>query len=203
MMGASTHTSTRAGRFISANEGPEKYEAFHPAALPPEPPLTIDVGLHKLLDAANQALGRLDGITLLLPDATQFLYAFIRKEAVLSSQIEGTVSSLSDLLLFENEVTPQVPIADVQETVNYIAAINHGIDVLEGGELPLSNRLLKEVHGHLLSTGRGADKNPGEFRTTQNWLGGTRPGDAHYVPPPAHEVPGAMSGPREVPSRRP
>jgi Fic family protein len=155
--------------------------------------LALDIELHRLLDEANQALGRLDGITLLLPDPSQFLYTFIRKEAVLSSQIEGTMSSLSDLLLFENEVSPGVPVEDVEEAANYIAAMNHGIDSIASGSLPLSNRLLREVHARLLRSGRGSDKTPGEFRRSQNWLGGTRPGDARYVPPPWQEVASAMS----------
>jgi Fic family protein len=174
-------------------DGPAGYMAFHPAPLPPNPPLDLDVGLHRLLDRANQALGRLDGITLLLPNPNQFLYAFIRKEAVLSSQIEGTVSSLSDLLLFENEATPGVPIEDLEETANYIAALNHGVDSIASGRLPLCNRLLREIHELLLSSGRGSDKTPGEFRRSQNWLGGTGPGNAHYVPPPWEEVEPAMS----------
>jgi Fic family protein len=185
--------SPRAGRFIQEQEGVEGYAAFHPAPLPPDPPLRLDVDLHRLLDRANQALGRLDGITLLLPDPGQFLYAFIRKEAVLSSQIEGTVSSLSDLLLFENEVTLGVPIQDVEETANYIAALNHGVDSIASGRLPLCNRLLREIHALLLRSGRGSEKAPGEFRRSQNWLGGTRPGNAHYVPPPWPEVEPAMA----------
>jgi Fic family protein len=167
--------------------------AFHPASLPPDPPLALDVDLHRLLDRANQALGRLDGITLLLPDPGQFLYTFIRKEAVLSSQIEGAVSSLSDLLLFENEAAPGVLIEDVKETANYIAAMDHGVGAIASGRLPLCNRLLREVHGKLLRSGRGCEKTPGEFRRSQNWLGGTRPGNARYVPPPWPEVEPAMS----------
>jgi Fic family protein len=155
--------------------------------------LALDVELHRLLDRANQALGRLDGITLLLPDPSQFLYTFIRKEAVLSSQIEGTVSSLSDLLLFENEAVPGVPIEDLEETANYITALDHGVESIVAGRLPLCNRLLREVHERLLRSGRGADKAPGEFRRSQNWLGGTRPGDARYVPPPWEQVEPAMS----------
>ena len=182
----------RAGSFISANSGPEGYLTFAPKPLPPDPPLNITPRLQELLDRANQALGRLDGVTLLLPDPDQFLYTYIRKEAVLSSQIEGTQSSLSDLLLFENDGTPGVPEADTQETVNYIAAMNHGLHRIQSGELPLSLRLLKEVHGRLLARSRGADKTPGEFRTTQNWIGGTRPGNARFVPPPPHEVMGAL-----------
>jgi Fic family protein len=146
-----------------------------------------------LLDEANQALGRLDGVTLLLPDPGQFLYSYVRKEAVLSSQIEGTQSSLSDLLLFENEATPGVPLDDLEETSNYIRAMNHGIARIESGELPLGNRLLKEVQALLMAGFRGGDKAPGEFRRTQNWLGGARPGNARFVPPPPSDVPAAMS----------
>lgn len=183
----------RAGRFEEVGDGRASYQAFYPAPLPPDPPLALDVELHRLLDRANQALGRLDGITLLLPDPEQFLYTFIRKEAVLSSQIEGTISSLSDLLLFENEAAPGVPVEDLEETANYIAAMNHGVNSIASGRLPLCNRLLREVHERLLRSGRGADKTPGEFRRSQNWLGGTRPGDARYVPPPWEEVQPAMS----------
>ncbi len=185
--------SERAGSFKEVRDGPASYLAFHPAPLPPNPPMELDVELHRLLDRANQALGRLDGITLLLPDPSQFLYTFIRKEAVLSSQIEGTVSSLSDLLLFENEATPGVPIEDLAETANYITAMGHGVDSITSGRLPLCNRLLHEVHERLLQSGRGSDKAPGEFRRSQNWLGGTRPGNARYVPPPWPEVEPAMS----------
>jgi Fic family protein len=167
--------------------------AFVAAPLPPDPPLRIDARLQELLDEANQALGRLDGVTLLLPDPGQFLYSYVRKEAVLSSQIEGTQSSLSDLLLFENEAAPGVPLDDVEETSNYIRAMTHGLRRIESGELPLSNRLLREAHELLMSGVRGGDKAPGEFRRSQNWLGGTRPGNARFVPPPAPEVVPAMS----------
>jgi len=173
--------------------GPDGYSAFFPAPLPPDPPLRIDAAMQSLLDAANQALGRLDGVTVLLPDPSQFLYSYIRKEAVLSSQIEGTQSSLSDLLLFENEAAPGVPIDDVEETINYVAAMRHGLDRIQSGELPLSNRLIREVHARLMAGVRGGDKAPGEFRRSQNWLGGTRPGNARFVPPPPHEVPAAMA----------
>jgi Fic family protein len=161
-------TSTRAGVFLEAQSGPDGFWAFHPNALPPEPPLALDARRQSLIDRANQALGRLDGITLLLPDPDQFLYSYIRKEAVLSSQIEGTQSSLSDLLLFENDGVPGVPVGDVQETANYIAAMTHGTQSIADGRLPLSNRLLREVHGLLLRDGRGADETPGEFRRDQN-----------------------------------
>ena len=186
-------TSERAGRVVEVQSGPDGYSAFVPATLPPDPPLQIDARLQALLDEANQALGRLDGVTLLLPDPGQFLYSYIRKEAVLSSQIEGTQSSLSDLLLFENEGAPGVPLDDVEETSNYIAAMSHGLHRIESGELPLSNRLLREVHELLMAGARGGDKAPGEFRRSQNWLGGTRPGNARFVPPPPTEVVPAMS----------
>jgi Fic family protein len=185
--------STRAGKWMTVQSGPEGYSAFVPAPLPPDPPLQIGARTQGLLDDANQALGRLDGVTLLLPDPGQFLYSYVRKEAVLSSQIEGTQSSLSDLLLFENEAVPGVPIDDVEETANYIAAMNHGLRRIESGELPLSNRLLREVHALLMSGVRGGDKAPGEFRRSQNWLGGTRPGNARFVPPPPSDVVPAMS----------
>ena len=185
--------SERAGRLVEVQSGPEGYAAFVPAPLPPDPPLRIDSRLQSLLDEANQALGRLDAVTVLLPDPGQFLYSYIRKEAVLSSQIEGTQSSLSDLLLFENQAAPGAPLDDVEETSNYIAAMNHGLNRIESGELPLSSRLLREVHARLMRDVRGGDKAPGEFRRTQNWLGGTRPGNARFVPPPAHEVAPAMS----------
>ena len=140
-----------------------------------------------LLDRANQALGRLDGLSTLLPDTSLFLYLYVRKEAVLSSQIEGTQSSLSDLLLYENEAIPGVPLDDVAEVSNYVAAMQHGLARLRE-DFPLSLRLIREIHGILLRGGRGAERTPGEFRLTQNWIGGTRPGNARYVPPP----PGAL-----------
>jgi Fic family protein len=186
-------TSERAGRLITAQTGPDGYSAFVPAPLPPDPPLRVEPRTQALLDEANQALGRLDGVTLLLPDPGQFLYSYIRKEAVLSSQIEGTQSSLSDLLLFENEAAPGVPLGDVEETVNYVAAMNHGLRRIASGQLPLSNRLLREVHALLMAGVRGGDKAPGEFRRSQNWLGGTRPGNARFVPPPPQQVAAAMS----------
>lgn len=183
--------SDRAGNFRRVKASGEEFYSFYPKPLPPSPSLEIGPDTQELLDRANQALGRLDGITLLLPDPDQFLYSYIRKEAVLSSQIEGTQSSLSDLLLFEHDEAPGVPVADTRETFNYIRAMNHGIDRVRGG-FPLSLRVFKEVHGLLLESGRGAGQASGEFRSTQNWIGGTRPGNARYVPPPAHEVLAAM-----------
>src|ERR1700691_3229602 len=181
-------SSPRTGEYRLVDSGPDGYWAFHPHPLPPTPPLRIDTAMQSLLDRTNQALGRLDGITLLLPDPDQFIYTFVRKEAVLSSQIEGTQSSLSDLLLFEHDAAPGLLREDAQETANYIAALNHGLaQIAQPGAPPLSGRLLREVHARLLESGRGSQKAPGEFRRTQNWLGGSRPGLARFVPPPAQE----------------
>ena len=148
--------------------------------------------LQRLLEQANHSLGRLDGLASVLPDLHLLLYTYVRKEAVLSSQIEGTQSSLSDLLLFENDEVPGVPLAHVQEVSNYVAALNHGLDRLRGG-FPLSLRLIREIHQVLLSKGRGSEKEPGEFRTSQNWIGGTRPGNAAFVPAPPEMVLDCMS----------
>jgi Fic family protein len=128
-------------------------------------------------------LGRLDGIALLIPDIWLFFYFYIRKEAVLSSQIEGTQSTLSDLLLFESKEMPGLPVDDVLEVSNYVAALSHGLERIKEG-FPLSLRLIKEIHGILLAKGRGSEKGPGEFRRSQNWVGGTRPGNAEFVPAP-------------------
>lgn len=166
--------------------GGEQAGAFVPDALPPLPPLEMDPELQERSQNAMLALGRLDGLTAVLPDPAIFLYSYIRKEAVLSSQIEGTQSSLSDLLLFELEGVAGVPVDDVQEVSNYVAAMNHGLDRLK--TLPLSLRLLKEIHGVLLAKGRGSAQEPGEFRRSQNWIGGSRPGNAYFVPPPPDQV---------------
>lgn len=139
------------------------------------------------MEQANRALGRLDGVSSLLPDRDLFLYFYVRKEAVLSSQIEGTQSSLSDLLAFEADESTDVPLDDVQEVSNYVAALNHGLARLRDG-MPLSLRLIREIHNQLLHEGRGAEKMPGEFRRSQVWIGGSRPGTAHFVPPPADYV---------------
>ena len=180
------------GSFEVTAVGGETVRAFLPPPLPPEPPVSFDGGLKVQLEAAVLAVGRLDGVSTLLPDKSLFLYAYIRKEAVLSSQIEGTQSSLSDLLLFELEEMPGVPMDDVIEVSNYVAALEHGLSRLREG-FPLSTRLMREIHGVLLSRGRGSEKSPGEFRRSQNWIGGTRPGNAKFVPPPPNLVPGCMS----------
>jgi len=177
------HVTTTAG---------EKVRAFVPLALPPEPPLEITGARQMLLERATLAVGRLDSISTLLPDPHLFLYSYVRREAVLSSQIEGTQSSLSDLLLFELEEAPGAPNDDVVEVSNYIAALEHGMARLREG-FPLSNRLIREMHAALMAKGRGSDKHPGEFRRSQNWIGGTRPGKAHFVPPPPEEVAACMA----------
>jgi len=176
----------RLGTYITSTDGGETVRAFVPPPLPPDPPVQLDA-VQVLLEQANQALGRLDGLASVLPDLSLFIYAYVRKEAVLSSQIEGTQSSLADLLLFENREAPGVPIEDVQEVSNYVAALTHGLKRLREG-FPLSLRLIREIHEVLLSKGRGSDKEPGEFRRSQNWIGGTRPGNAAFVPPPADRV---------------
>lgn len=172
--------------------GGEHVRAFIPRPLPPDPSLEVTSELRDKLDEALLALGRLDSVTVLLPDTQLFLYMYLRKEAVLSSQIEGTQSSLSDLLLFEADERPRVGLDDVVEVSNYVAALEHGLGRIREG-FPLSNRLIREIHGILLRTGRGAEKEPGEFRRSQNWIGGTRPGNAIYVPPPPRALPEAMS----------
>lgn len=175
------------GRYETCRFDGEQVQAFIPHSLPPAPPLDLTGARQILLEQALLALGRLDSIATLLPDPHLFLYAYVRKEAVLSSQIEGTQSSLSDLLLFELKEAPGAPVDEVAEVSNYVAALEHGLKRLRGG-FPLSNRLLREVHAKLLSRGRGSDKLPGEFRRSQNWIGGIRPGKAHFVPPPPQAV---------------
>lgn len=181
------------GKYVTVSTvGNERVEAFVPRKLPPEPPLLMDSDLREKIDRALLSLGRLDSVSTLLPDTELFLYMYVRKEAVLSSQIEGTQSSLSDLLLFEMEEAPGVPLDDVAEVSNYVAALEHGLERLKEN-FPISSRLIREVHGVLLSRGRGKDKRPGEFRRSQNWIGGTRPGNALFVPPPPDQVIDCMS----------
>ena len=180
------------GRYEVTTTAGEAARAFVPDPLPPRPPLEFSPDRQRLHDEALLACGRLDAITALLPEPDLFLYTYVRREAVVSSQIEGTQSSLSDLLLFELEEAPGVPFDDVVEVSNYVAALEHGLARLRGG-FPLSNRLIREIHSVLLARGRGADKRPGEFRTSQVWVGGTRPGNAQFVPPPPQYVADCMS----------
>lgn len=172
--------------------GGEQVRAFVPEALPPSPALQLDARTQAELERALLSLGRLDGVSSQLPSTHLFLYTYVRKEAVLSSQIEGTQSTLSDLLLFELKEEPGVPLDDVVEVSNYVRAMEHGLKRLREG-FPLSNRLIRELHELLLPRGRGHGKSPGEFRRSQNWIGGTRPGNAHFVPPPPQRVQETMA----------
>jgi Fic family protein len=183
-------TTGRLGTYDLTAVGGEQVKAFIPPPLPPIPPLDLRK-LFMLFEEASTSLGRLDSMATVLPDTSLFLYMYVRKEALLSSQIEGTQSSLSDLLLFENDESPGVPLDDVQEVSNYVAAMNHGLNQLQ--TLPISIRLIKEIHNVLMAKGRGHTQDPGEFRRSQNWIGGTRPGNAMYVPPPPHKVLDSMS----------
>jgi len=175
------------GRYVTVSTRDEPFKAFVPDALPPQPPIMMDATLERLHGEAQLALGRLDGIVSLLPAPEQFLYAYVRKEAVASSQIEGTQSSLSDLLAYEITAAPGIPVEDVREVSDCVAAYEHADQRMNGG-FPLSLRLICEAHEKLLASGRGKDQSPGQFRRSQNWIGGSRPGNARFVPPPADEV---------------
>jgi Fic family protein len=170
------------GEFVESSTGGARVRAYIPHPLRPNPPIDFPI-LLPAYERASSAIGRLDGVATIFPSTPLFLYMYVRKEALLSSQIEGTQSSLSDLLLFENHEIPYVPLDDVTEVSNYVAAMTYGIALLREG-FPLSLRLLREMHQILLGSGRGASRQPGEFRTTQNWIGGTRPDNALFVPPP-------------------
>ncbi len=174
----------RLGRFVTTPVGGETVRAFVPPPLPPEPPIDI-LSLLERLGRAERALGRLDGVITLLPEEL-FLYMYVRKEALLSSQIEGTQSTLTDLLRFETDADHGHTLDDVREVSNYVSAMMYGLERLE--KLPLSLRLIREMHARLLQSGRGGAKNPGEFRRSQNWIGGTRPGNAQFLPPPITEL---------------
>lgn len=179
----------RAGTYQNQPTG---YRAFIPAPLPPEPPISMDDELQTLLSSADRALGRLDGSIQTLPDPNLFVLMYVRKEAVLSSQIEGTQSSLNDLLRAEARIYDPDRPADVREVSNYVEALNYGLERL--GELPVSVRLIREIHARLLDGVRGAHLQPGELRQSQNWIGppGTTLNSATFVPPPPHEVPQAL-----------
>ena len=171
------------GTYVESMTLGETVRAFVPPVLPPDPPLVFTAGSQRALDRAMLSLGRLDGAATTLPHVELLLYTFVRKEAVLSSQIEGTQSTLDELLAHEIAAVPGAPSDDVREVSRYIDAMNHGLERMASG-FPLSTRLLREMHGILLADGRGAQKQPGEFRRSQNWIGGTRPGNAAFVPPP-------------------
>ena len=180
----------RAGTYQNQPSG---YKAFIPADLPPDPPIAMDDELQTLLSAADRSLGRLDGSIQTLPDSDLFVLMYVRKEAVLSSQIEGTQSSLNDLLRAEARIFDPDRPSDVKEVSNYVAALNYGLERLEG--LPVSIRLIREIHERLLKGVRGAHLRPGELRESQNWIGpaGATLNNAAFVPPPPHEVPNALS----------
>lgn len=172
----------RAGAYVRQSKG---FRAFIPAELPPDPP--IDLGrLTELLSEADRAIGRLDGVSATLPNPDLFVAMYVRRESVLSSQIEGTQSSMDDVLAFELDASAKRLPNDVEEVVNHVAAMNYGLHRLM--EFPLSLRLIREIHARLMRGVRGQEKSPGEFRTSQNWIGGTAPSNARFVPPPAHEL---------------
>jgi Fic family protein len=175
------------GKLVTQGSSPEPFKSFVPKFLPPAPSIEFSPKLLHLMERANLAVGRLDGLARLLPDLQLFLYFYVRKEAVLSSQIEGTQSSLSELLLFESQQLTGGPTDDVVEVSNYVAALEFGLKKLKQ-DFPISIRLIREIHGVLLAKGRGENKEPGDFRTSQNWIGGSRPGNAVYVPPPRDQV---------------
>ncbi len=184
--------ASRLGTQVTVSTVGEVVKAFVPPPLPPKPPLQVEQ-LYGPLEEATLGIGRLRGVGTVLPDDDLFLYTYVRKEALLSAQIEGTQSSLSELLRHENAALPGVPAdADVQEVSNYVAAVGHGLRRMAEG-LPVSMRLIREMHALLLQHGRGQQAQPGEFRRSQNWIGGSRPGNAHFVPPPPHLVPELMS----------
>jgi Fic family protein len=175
------------GKLVQQGPRQEVFKSLIPKPLPPEPPIEFSAEFLDLMEKANLALGRLDGLARLLPDLQLFLYFYLRKEAVLSSQIEGMQSSLSELLLFESNQLAGVPSNDVVEVSNYVSALQYGLKRLRQ-DLPISIRLMKEIHAVLLAKGKGKDKRPGEFRDSQNWIGGSRPGNVVFVPPPKEEV---------------
>lgn len=190
MINAGTTKTTRACRYVRQMGG---YWAFSPAPLPPDPPVGLGGERRRLLSQAGYALGRLDGAIVTLPNPDLFVYMYVRKEAVLSSQIEGTQSSLQNLLAAEARINDPGAPADVGEVVNYVKAMNHGLARLS--ELPVSVRLIREIHGILLTGVRGGRLTPGELRTSQNWIGpaGCTLKEAVFVPPPPHEVPQALA----------
>src|SRR5688500_14824749 len=172
------------GQYVAVSTAGEPFRAFVPAPLPPVPQVDWSPALRRRFDEALLGLGRLDALTSHLPNASLLLYSFVRKEAVLSSQIEGTQSSLADLLLYEIDEEPGVPVDDAREVSRCVAALERGLKGLRGG-LPLCMRLLCDMHKVLLTHPHGRSKAPGEIRRSQVWIGGTRPGNAAFVPPPA------------------
>lgn len=176
----------RIGTYITKKVANEPYKAYIPPPLPPDPAIDLAC-LYPHLEKATLALAELNSMHKSIPNTSLFIYMYVRKEALLSSQIEGTQSSFSDLMLFEHNQKPQISLDDVEEVSNYVKAMLYGLERLKSG-FPLSLRLIREIHGVLLSGGRGKNKLPGEFRRSQNWIGGTRPGNALFVPPPVENL---------------
>jgi Fic family protein len=183
--------NSRIGKHVTQTITQESYKAYVPPQLPPIPPVDLS-SLYLPLEQATRSVAELNRMCKSIPNISLFIYMYVRKEALLSSQIEGTQSSFSDLMLFENHRTPQVSVEDVEEVSNYVKAITYGLARIREN-FPLSLRLLREIHGVLLAGGRGAGKLPGEFRRSQNWIGGTRPGNALFVPPPPDYLPDCLS----------
>jgi Fic family protein len=183
--------NSRIGKHVTQTITQESYKAYVPPPLPPIPPVDLS-SLYLPLEQATRSVAELNRMCKSIPNIALFIYMYVRKEALLSSQIEGTQSSFSDLMLFENHRNTQVSVEDVEEVSNYVKAITYGL-VRIRENFPLSLRLLREIHGVLLAGGRGAGKLPGEFRRSQNWIGGTRPGNALFVPPPPDYLPDCLS----------
>ncbi|SFR71442.1 Fic family protein [Mitsuaria sp. PDC51] len=180
------------GTYEYSIAGGETCQAFVPLPLPPQPALSLDADLQERLNAAHLALGRLDGLSLLMPETSVLLYSYVRKEAVMSSRIEGTQSSLADLLIYEADGAPGSPLDDVREVSCYVAALEHGRDRMRQG-MPLCTRLMNDMHRRLMTQGRGRGKAPGELRRTQNWIGGASAASASFVPPPPHRLEHCLS----------
>ena len=181
----------RIGTYISKKVATESYKAYVPSLLPPKPSIEVDK-LYPYLEKATLALAELNSIAKIIPNISLFIYMYVRKEALLSSQIEGTQSSFSDLILFEHHQKPNISVDDVEEVSRYVQAINYGLERLKNN-FPLSLRLICEIHSILLSSSRGENKLPGEFRRSQNWIGGSRPGNALFVPPPVENLMDCLS----------
>ncbi len=181
----------KSGKYITKKVTGESYKAYIPPLLPLKPNIKLD-HLYGLIEKSTAQLSQLNTLSQSIPNNSLFIYMYVRKEALLSSQIEGTQSSFSDLILFEHNQQPEVSLNDVEEVSNYVKAINYGLKRINSG-FPLSIRLLREMHSILLAGGRGSNKQPGELRKSQNWIGGTRPGNALFVPPPVEYLADCLS----------
>jgi Fic family protein len=185
----------KTGKYVVSTTAGEEVKAFVPEPLPPKPPLRLDKSLKAALESAERELARLDVAAKMVPDPEWFIYGFVRKEAVLTSQIEGYAPTLSDLLSWEAEAANKKtePGIDLKETCNYLDALSYArTELAKPKGLPLSLRLIKETHKRLMQGARGEKKQPGEFRTSQNWIGGSRPGNAFFIPPPPDNLPDCL-----------